>query len=99
MSREKRRFSIGSAHNATCATSKRWGASIWHTIRSLSLSWRRSLAQTFIRTKRRNGETAKGRKETSDENICTKNHSAACARCAVFRREFVHKTRHLRKTE
>src|SRR5882757_3780945 len=99
MSRERQRFSIGSAHSATCVISKRWSASIWHTIKSLSLSWRQSLAQTFIRTKRRDGETARRRKDTSNENTCTKNHSAACARCAVFRGGVLLKGRRHAKTK
>src|SRR5215813_15622592 len=53
MSREKRRFSIGSARSETCAISKQWGVSIWPTTRWLSLSWRRSSVENFTRHARR----------------------------------------------
>src|SRR5947208_12337699 len=79
MSREKRRFSIGSAHNATCATSKRWGASIWHTIKWPSLSWRQSLAQTF--TRRRQHHRRGG---NHDEAVSAKDCAVGHARCASF---------------
>src|SRR5207244_13636942 len=92
MSREKRRFSTGSAHNATCATSKRWGASIWLTIKSLSLSWRQSLAQTFIRQRQRY------RKEGNrDETVCAKNRAVSHARSIAFRCDFVRKKGRLGK--
>src|SRR5437667_12007427 len=81
MSREKRRFSIGSARNATCATSKRWGASIWHTIKSLSLSWRQSLAQTFIRQRKPYRNEA-----NEDETLCAKICAVSHAGCASLRR-------------
>src|SRR5215468_8795120 len=94
MSQEKRRFSIGSARNATCAISKQWGVSIWPTTRWLSLSWRQSSARSFTRCH------ANHRNEGNiHEDICTRNHSPVCARCAFFRREFVHEKGRLRKTE
>src|SRR5438067_3969188 len=94
MSREKRRFSIGSVHNATCATSKRWLASIWHTIKSLSLSWRQSLAQMFIRQRQRY------RKERNrDETVYAKNRAVSHARCSSLRRHVLLKRRRYGKTK
>src|SRR6266571_4601181 len=94
MSRERQRFSIGSAHNATCAISKRWSASIWHTIKSLSLSWRQSSARMFIQPTRtyRN-------EEIPDENGYAKNHSVARARSAAFQCDFVRKKGCLGKSQ
>src|SRR5206468_8710105 len=85
MSREKRRFSIGSAHNATCATSKPWDASIWRITKWPSLSWRQSLAQTFIR-QRKPYRKEGNRHETISAKDCAVDH-AGCAsfwRCAVL---------------
>src|SRR5256714_1127984 len=48
-SRAKRRFLIGSYHNATCAISKRWDDSIEPITRSRSRNSRRSSARKFIR--------------------------------------------------
>src|SRR5436305_4674309 len=94
MSREKRRFSIGSAHNATCATSKRWGASIWHTIKWQSLSWRQSLAQTFIRQRK------PYRKEGNrHETVYAKNRVVSHAGCASLRRHVLLKGRRHGKTK
>src|SRR6266446_7981556 len=88
MSREKRRFSIGSAHNATCATSKRWGASIWHTIKWPSPSWRQSLAQTFIRQRK------PYRKEGNrHETVYAKNRVVSHAGCVSLRRHVLLKGR------
>src|SRR6266568_8632514 len=94
MSREKRRFSIGSAHNATCATSKQSGASIWRTTKWLSLRWRQSLARMFIQPTRTNRK-----KGTPDENVHAKNHSVACARSAAFQHGIVHEERLLGKIQ
>src|SRR5215831_12456305 len=94
MSREKRPFSIGSARNATYVISKRWDVSIWPTTRKLSLSWKRSSARTFTRL--RSGHQKEG---SLHEDVYTKHHGAACARCVVRGREFVHKKGRLRKTE
>src|SRR5881392_56913 len=94
MSREKRRFSIGSAHNATCATSKRWGASIWHTIKWPSLSWRQSLAQTFIRQRK------PYRKEGNrHETVYAKNRVVSHAGCASLPRHVLLKGRRHGKTK
>src|SRR6266566_675856 len=94
MSREKQRFSIGSARNATCATSKRWGASIWLTTKWLSLSWRQSSAQTFIRPRQRY------RKEGNrDETVYSKNRAVSNARCSSLRRHVLLKRRRRGKTE
>src|SRR5437762_8368726 len=94
MSREKRRFSIGSARNATCATSKLWGASIWHTIKWPSLSWRQSLAQTFIR------QRMPYRKEGNrHETVYAKNRVVSHAGCASLRRHVLLKGRRHGKTK
>src|SRR5437868_1103941 len=92
MSREKRPFSIGSAHNGTCATSKRWGASIWHTIKSPSLSWRRSLAQTFTGHRYR-------KEGNRDESVYAKNRAVTHARCASLRSHVLLKRRRHGKTK
>src|SRR6266496_4993285 len=81
MSREKRRFSIGLARNATCATSKRWGASIWRTTKWLSLSWRQSSAQKFIQPRQRYRK-----KGNRNETVYGKNCAVSHARCASLRR-------------
>src|SRR5882724_7368455 len=94
MSREKRRFSIGSARNATCATSKQWRVSIWPTTRWLSLSWRQSLAQTFIRQRK------PYRKEgTRHETVDAKNRVVSHAGCASLRRHVLLKGRRHGKTK
>src|SRR5436190_12902140 len=92
MSREKQRFSIGSVRNATCATSKRWGASIWHTIKSLSLSWRPSLAQTFTGHHYR-------KEGNRDETVYAKNRAVSHARCSSLRRHVLLKRRCHGKTK
>src|SRR5438094_443207 len=92
MSREKQRFSIGSARNATCATSKRWGASIWHTIKSLSLSWRQSVAQTFTGHRYR-------KERNRDETVYAKNRAVSHARCSSLRRHVLLKRRLHGKTK
>src|SRR6266516_4948841 len=81
MSREKQRFSIGSARNATCATSKSWEASIWSITKWLSLSWRQSSAQKFIQPRQRYRK-----KGNRNETVYGKNCAVSHARCAALRR-------------
>src|SRR6266516_4987899 len=88
MSREKQRFSIGSAHNATCATSKPWDASIWRITKWQSQSWRQSSARSFMR--RLTNSAAAGHEGSLDENVYTKSHvvtdayHAAVWRCVML---------------
>src|SRR5882724_5454772 len=94
MSREKRLFSIGSAHNATCATSKPWDASIWRITKWPSLSWRQSLAQTFIR-QRKPYQKEGNRHET----VYAKNRVVSHAGCASLWRHVLLKGRRHWKTK
>src|SRR5437016_8930971 len=79
MSREKRRFSIGSVHKGTCAISKPWDASIWRTIKWQSQKWRQSSAQTFTRRRQRHR-----RGGNRDEAVSAKDCDLGHARCASF---------------
>src|SRR5262249_41685310 len=72
-----------------CATSKRWGASIWLTTRPRSRNWRQSLARKFTRQRQRY------RKERNrDENVCAKSSGNDCACGDAFWRALVRETRH-----